>query len=102
MPIARGTGALTHFCLAATVLGVIQRHIVLERFGACQVVIVALLQTPYDATRLILQPCERLELHLDVTLAHTINGCFSYGKIGQPKSLFYCQTATQYSHGFSV
>ena len=62
----RGTGASTYLIvLRAAALGVVERDVVLERVGARDVVVVAVLPAPHDAARLVLAPGDRLELHLD-------------------------------------
>ena len=49
----------------AAVLGVVERDVVLERVGARDVVVVAVLPAPDDTARLVLAAAHRLELHFD-------------------------------------
>src|ERR1700682_137026 len=51
--------------IPAAVLRVVQRHIVLERVGPGDVVVVAILPAPHQAARGILLSGDRLELDLD-------------------------------------
>src|SRR5262249_31491746 len=51
--------------VAPAVRGVVERDVVLERVGARDVVVVAVLPAPHHAARLVLAARERLELHLD-------------------------------------
>src|SRR3954462_14475822 len=50
---------------AASVRGVIKRDVVLERVGACHVVVIAVLPAPHHAARLILPARDRLEAYFD-------------------------------------
>ena len=45
--------------------GVVNRHIVFERVGADDVVIVGVRRAPYDAAGLVFLSCDGLEFHLD-------------------------------------
>src|SRR5213076_1884329 len=54
--------------VALAVGGVIQGHVVLERVGARDVVVVAVLPAPHHAARLVLAPGHGLHLHLDETV----------------------------------
>src|SRR5689334_290634 len=65
MPLPRGDGR-RHILDrgAAAILRVVERDVVLERIGAGDVVVVAVLPTPDDAAGLILLALERLEPHL--------------------------------------
>src|SRR4051812_17306775 len=51
--------------VAPPVRRVIERDVVLERVGACDVVVVPVFPAPYDSARLVLPALERLELDLD-------------------------------------
>src|SRR6266851_6372755 len=50
---------------ATAALGVVERDVVLERIGARDIVVVAVLPAPHHAARLVLATGERLELHFD-------------------------------------
>src|SRR5882762_9379815 len=54
--------------VAPAVDRVVERHIVLERVGARDVVVVAVLPAPYHPARLVFTAGERLELDLNVTV----------------------------------
>src|SRR5258705_9692628 len=51
--------------VAAPVRGVVERDVVLERIGARDVVVIAVLPAPHHAARLIFPALERLELDFD-------------------------------------
>ena len=52
---------------AAPVRGVVKRHVVLQRVGARDIIVVAVLPAPQHPARLVLLSAQRLEFHFDET-----------------------------------
>src|SRR5258708_6503495 len=69
MPGVAGNGRIDVLDrVAPAVARVVERHVVLERIGARDVVVVAVLPAPYHPARLVLAAGERLELHFHVAV----------------------------------
>src|SRR5467141_1074511 len=86
--------------VAPSVRRVVERYVVLERVGARNVVVVAVLPAPYHPACLILPALERLELHLDVAVGERRIGSDAPGEGSAAGLLEHVGPARRGSVGF--